>query len=145
MRFDRLACFTLVLLTASVQGGFAQEVQRPSSATNVACAWSLLKMVQLFESACRPGEQDAYRAALDEAVERLENRAREWQLPDIDRALESAPSLITKEIAKDPTQCTRGELFNMAHFSRSRGVGPLRDEVSKLLAVPFENQGNACL
>ncbi len=103
-------------------------------------------MVQLFEEHCSPEERNDYRTALDQSVIALQERTRELgTVPEIDRVSSEMKGHIEGMLAKDPALCQHGHLYDMSLKMRDKGVDGMKQDVSKILAVPRERQVNGCL
>jgi hypothetical protein len=136
---------SMVATLAVGAGSTHAEGTKPVATANIACAWSLYTVVQVFENICHAGENNEYRIGLDDAVRRLETRVDEWSLVEVDKVKKTVVPLILERVVKDPEQCHRGDLFDLAQRARSQGPNLIRKLVSEVLAVPRDNQINGCL
>jgi hypothetical protein len=100
---------------------------------------------QKVEEACGLERPDVYKAALDEAVGRVERRALQWDLEEVESFRFPVRPLRKSMIENDPERCERGELHNMAIAARSKGAGGLDAEVATVLALRRENLTDGCL
>lgn len=147
----------MVVLLPTVLCAAAHAEKQPESNTNLSCTLTILSSVKAYEAACFPGLADDKSAAIDDAVQKLQERAValslvpqshfDHQMGEIAAALKAearrSPQLCAEIKPDDPRKRTHARF--VYDEIRRLPADSIRAMARELTAVPVDELTQGCL
>ena len=147
IRYLMIGC-TVLLLGAPLAVAQPSVDNQTLPYGGVVCAWRILTMMKIMGDHCFPSEQTAFKAAVNEAAERLTSFIVE-RSPELRTRLETKTVRYRWDIRRRPDgicfPAFNDDLFSSYRLTESFGVEPLRRSVSEVLEKTGKPQSDTCL
>ncbi|MEJ0076978.1 MAG: hypothetical protein WDO17_16340 [Alphaproteobacteria bacterium] len=140
-----LSSILLLTMPAHAQ---APAVPEPDPHGAVLCSWHIYLMMKNWGDTCFPSERTEFKLALSEAIEKIEAFIMASS-PATQRDIERARSKMSSDTAASRRRLGRDACTALDkeryRYSEAQGASAIRDDITKLLAVPRKPVMNPCL